>query len=489
MELRSDIKFPQIGQSGEETLKQMAEFRAEDADWRHGRTFGLVYFHSPEHQELIEKAYRLYFNENGLNPMAFKSLKRFEHETIRMCADLFHGDESTVGCLTTGGTESLMLAVKTYRDRARKTKPWILKPEIIVPESAHPALDKGADYFDVKLRHATVGADLKVDLDSVKRLINRNTIAIVGSAPQYPNGVIDPIVELGLLAEKHNLPLHVDACIGFNLPFIERAGYPLPAFDFRVKGVTSISSDLHKYGFAAKGASVLLWRSMDFMKYQFFVYENWTGGIYASASMPGTKAGGSIAAAWAALTTLGTDGYVAEAKRLMETARKYREGINSVAGLKVLGHPDAGLLSFHSTEKNVSIYAIADQLEAKGWSMDRNQRPESIHMTLSPPHSKVCDEFIADLKSAVEWVLAHPESATSGNAAMYGMMAKIPFRSMVKKSVVGIMEKMYSAKGVMPDAPKDGVENWGDLAEKIGVQALDVTRKISQALDRARGKE
>src|SRR5690606_32446112 len=215
--------FPKLGTKAEDVLAQMKEFKALDVDWQKGRSFSLVYPVNDEHHEFLKKAHNLFFSENALNPMAFKSLRRFEHETIRMVADLFHGDDETVGLVTSGGTESLIMAIKAYRDRANKLKPWILRPEMIVPETAHSAIDKGAYYFDVKIRHAPVGPDFRVDLKAVRKMINRNTILLVGSAPQYPQGVVDPIAQLGALAQEYNLPLHVDACIGgFVLPFIEK---------------------------------------------------------------------------------------------------------------------------------------------------------------------------------------------------------------------------------------------------------------------------
>ncbi len=482
------ITFPKKGSSSEEIFSQMEEFRAKDIDWKHGRAFSLVYHVNDEHYDFVKKAHNMFFSENGLNPMAFKSLRKFEHESVRMCADLFHGDKNTVGVLTSGGTESLMMAIKTYRDRARKIKPWILKPEIIVPESAHSAIDKGGYYFDVKVRHAPVGADYRVDVKAVKKLINRNTIMILGSAPQYPQGVVDPISQLGELAQKHGIPLHVDACIGgFILPFIEKLGHPVPAFDFRVPGVTSISADIHKYGYAAKGASVLLYRSMNVMKHQFFVYTDWKGGgIYASPSFPGTRPGGPIAAAWATLKKMGEEGYLEQTKKILETRDYLLKEVAKMPELKVLVHPDSSLLAFGSVDSKVGIYAVVDQMEAKGWHIDRQHMPESMHMTLSPVHAEYMKEFVTDLRMAVDHVKAHPELNTTGQAAMYGMVAKIPFRGMVKSSVQSLMEKMYGPELKMPDEKSENVENWGDFAEKMGANALEVKRQVDEVWDKVK---
>ena len=487
--MSQSVSFPKSSISSAEVLKQMKEFKSGDVDWKHGRSFSLTYPVSDEHHEFLQKAHNMYFSENALNPMAFKSLRRFEHETIRMCADLFHGDDEAVGLVTSGGTESLIMAIKAYRDRAKKLKPWILKPEMIVPESAHSAIDKGAYYFNVKIRKAPIGPDFRVDLKALKKLINRNTILIVGSAPQYPQGVVDPIAQLGEIAQKHGLPLHVDACIGgFVLPFIEKLGYPAPAFDFRIPGVTSISADIHKYGYAAKGASALVYRNMSYMKYQFFIYTEWKGGgIYASPSFPGTRPGGPIAAAWATLTKLGEDGYMELTKKILDTRDYFIKELASMPELKLLAYPDSTLVSFISTDSKIGIYAVGDQLQSKGWNVTRQQTPESLHLTLSPIHADYMKEFVSDLREAVAVVKANPQLNTSGQAAMYGMMAKIPFRGMIKNSIMGIMEKMYGSNNQDIDDKSENVESWGDFVEKIGANALEVKRHVDDVLDKVKG--
>jgi sphinganine-1-phosphate aldolase len=485
---QNNISFPQKGTSSEEILQLMQEFKGGDIDWKNGKAFSLVYHVNDEHYDFLKKAHNMFFSENGLNPMAFKSLKNFEYETVRMSADLFHGDRNVVGMVSSGGTESLIMAIKTYRDRARKIKPWIRNPEIILPETAHSAMAKGAYYFDVKIRSAPVGADYRVDVKAVKKMINRNTILIVGSAPQYPHGVVDPIAQLGELAQSYGLPLHVDACIGgFILPFIEKLGYPVPAFDFRIPGVTSISADIHKYGYSAKGASILLYRSMNVMKYQFFVHTTWKGGgVYASPSFPGTRPGGPIAAAWATLKKMGEDGYMELTKKIMDTRDHFLKEIAKIPELKMIVHPDASILAFGSSDSKISIYAIADQLQQKGWYVDRQQDPESVHLTLSPVHAEHMDEYLEDLKTAVQTVKTHPELNTSGQAAMYGMMAKIPFKGMIKGSVQGIMEKMYGPDNKHPDDRSDEVESWGDLVEKVGTNALEVKRHVDEVWEKVK---
>lgn len=487
--MSESISFPKNGTKAEEVLKQMDEFKAMDVDWKHGRSFSLLYPTTEEHHEFVKKAHNMFFSENALNPMAFKSLRRFEHETVRMTADLFHGDENVVGIVSSGGTESLLMAVKTYRDRARKLKPWILKPEIIVPTTTHSAVDKAGHYFDVKLRHAPVGPDFRVDVKAVKKLINRNTIMILGSAPQYPQGVVDPIAQLAEIAMSHNIPLHVDACIGgFVLPFIEKLGYPVPVFDFRIPGVTSISADIHKYGYAAKGASALLYRDMSYMKYQFYVHTTWKGGaIYASPSFPGTRPGGPIAAAWGTLKKLGEDGYLELTKKILETREYFLKELAKIPELKLLAYPDSTLICFGSQDSKVGVFAVADQLQAKGWNVARQQDPESLQISLAPIHAEYMKEFVADLRESVETVKANPKLNTSGEAAMYGMMAKIPFKGMIKGSVMGIMEKMYGSKNQSLDDKSGEVESWGDFIEKIGANALEVKRHVDDVVDKVKG--
>jgi glutamate/tyrosine decarboxylase-like PLP-dependent enzyme len=420
--------------------------------------------------------------------MAFKSLKKLESEVVRMSVNLLNGNDQCVGTMTSGGTESIMMAIKTYRDRARVTNPSIRQPEVIVPESVHVAFDKAGKYFDVKIVHAPLSDDYRVDVKAVKKLINKNTILIVGSAPQYPQGVIDPIQDLAKLALDHKLPLHVDACVGgFVLPWIEKLGNNVPLWDFRVNGVTSISADLHKYGYAAKGASLILYKSMDYLKHQFFVFENWPGGIFASPSMPGTRPGGAIAAAWATLMSMGEEGYLNLTNEALTNTKKLVDGINAIKGLKVCVNPDATIFSYMSDETGLSIFAIGDYMEEKGWFINRQQRPESLHAMVTVAHTNSVDLYLADLKDAVAHVRANPSLNTEGKAAMYGMMAKVPFRGMIRKSVLAMMEQMYSADGKMPDLSAEDPESQ-PTAEKLGMKVLQLKRLWDMMIAKITGR-
>lgn len=472
--------IPAVGTDHATLLQALTDLRGGDADWHDARTWSLVYHVSDDHHAFLQAAHAKFFAENALNPMAFKSLKRMEADVVRMSATLLNGDDNSVGTMTSGGTESILMAVKTYRDHARKKRPWIRRPEIVVPRTVHVAFDKAGHYFGVKVRHAPVSDDFRADVKAMKKLINRNTILLVGSAPQYPHGVVDPIEELGALALKKGLPLHVDACVGgFLLPWIEKLGHPMPVFDFRVPGVTSMSADLHKYGFTAKGASVVLYRNMDLLKHQFYVTAGWPGGIYASPSMPGTRPGGPIAAAWAAMQSLGENGYLEQAQQAMQAARVLQDGVAKIAGLQVLGKPHATIVTLGSSDPAIDVYAVADQLEARGWNIDRQQDPPSLHCTVTSNHLKVMDAWLADLQAAVAYSRAHPEAAKSGQAAMYGMMAKIPFKGLVEHGVLQVMEGMYGPDGILPggDAPPQAGPLMG-FAQKYGDRVLTWLGKL-----------
>ncbi len=452
MDNGGNMSIPEKGLARSEVLQMLRGFREGDANYRDSKTWSLVYYLGEEHTRFLIDAFGIFFSENALNPMAFKSLKRFEHEVVRMTAGLLGGDGNVVGTMTSGGTESCLLPVMTYRDRAASKKPFRSRmPEMIAPESVHVAWEKAARYFGVKMVHAPLRSDLRVDVEAVKKRINRNTILIVGSAPSYPHGVIDPIAALGAVAREHGIPFHVDSCLGgFLLPFAERLGYEIPPFDFRVPGVTSISADIHKYGYSAKGASVLLYRNMDYLKHQFFVYENWPGGIFISPALLGTRPGGAIAAAWAAIKSLGIDGYLELARRVMDTTAALQNGIRSIPELEILSNPEMSVFAYRSTSKKVNIFAVGDQMEERGWFVDRLQRPEALHAMVTPLHERIVDEFITDLKQSVERVLGDPSLAAKGNAALYGMISRVPLRGMVKKEVLKMMEQIYGPEMKMP---------------------------------------
>ncbi len=393
--------IPQKGQDRASLLTEMENMKANDLRWRDGRNFSYVYFPGDEIVDTVKQAYQAFFSENALNPSAFPSLRRMESEVVAMSAHLLGGSEATRGSLTSGGTESILMAVKTARAWGQKHK-QIAAPEIVLPATAHPAFHKACYYFGLKAIVVPIGTDFRADVPAMRAAINPNTVMIVGSAPAYPQGVIDPIRELAALAQEKEILCHVDACVGgFMLPFLRQTGYPIADFDLSVPGVTSISADIHKYGYAAKGASVVLYRDAELRKLQFYVYTPWSGGIYGSPTMTGTRPGGAIAAAWAALHHIGLEGYQRLARQTKTTADRLRSAIEAIPELKILGQPDMTILCMASDV--VDIYEVGDELAVKGdWFIDRQQLPPSLHLTITPAHEAVLDEFIADLKAAVK---------------------------------------------------------------------------------------
>lgn len=473
--------FPQEGQDKHAILGRMRELKEKDMNWKDGRVFSLVYSAGEEVLELLRDAHAMFMSENGLNPGAFPSLRKFETEVLAMAAELLNGDENTVGNMTTGGTESILMAVKAAREAAYAKNPELKDPEIVLPITAHPAFNKACHYFQLTPVFVPVNDDFRCEVAAFRRAISRRTVLCVGSAPSYPQGVIDPIEEMAAIAQEKDIPFHVDACVGgFMLPFVRKLGYPLRPFDFAVPGVTSISADIHKYGYAAKGASVVLYRDAELRRHQFFVYTDWPGGIYPSPTMVGTRPGGSIAAAWAVMNYLGEAGYLRLAKEVMETTHKMVDAINGMEGVHVLSRPDMSIFAIASEE--LDVYAIGDEMSEMGWHMDRQQFPASLHVTLNHSHVQHADQFLEDLKKAVDkarklnWNNAKakvtvglvkglarvlPEKVfsklvSSGGgtpkgggpmpkrtAAMYGMIGSLPNRGDIQDMVLDFLDQTY----------------------------------------------
>jgi sphinganine-1-phosphate aldolase len=475
------LRLPLQGTPSEMVLERMRELRERDADWRAGKTWSLVYHAGDQVTELLKDAYAMFFSENGLNPMAFPSLKTFEAQVVAITAGLLGGNADTAGNMTSGGTESILMAVKTAREWAKARQPVVVAPEMILPVTAHPAFEKAGHYFGVRPVRIPILSDFRADVEAARSAITPNTILMVGSAPSYPQGVIDPIMDLAQIANENDLLFHVDACVGgFMLPFVRKLGYPVPDFDFGVPGVTSISVDLHKYAYAAKGASVVLYKNKGLRRHQFFVSTDWSGGIYASPTMTGTRPGGAIAAAWAIMNHLGEAGYLAIADTVMKTITKLREGIEAIGGISILGDPAMSILAIGSDRLNV--YEIGDELTLRGWHMDRQQYPPSLHLTVTHAHAQVADQFLLDLEQAVgqagrfslgklsntakvglvraaskalpaRWMsaLAARSSSVTGldgarmptrSAAMYGMMASLPNKGDLDELVLGILDSL-----------------------------------------------
>jgi glutamate/tyrosine decarboxylase-like PLP-dependent enzyme len=394
------VTLPEQGIPREVLLAAMKARKAKDANWRDARTFSLVYPAGPEVDAVLHDAVELYLHENALNPLRFPSLREMEIEVVADTAALLSAPAGAGGCMTSGGTESIVMAVYAARERA-KAERGVERPNLVAPRTAHPAFAKAAKYLGLEHRQVPLDADLRADLAAAERLVDQRTALVVGSAPNYPFGTVDPIPELAALAEQRGISMHVDGCLGgFLLPFWERLGEPVPPFDFRVPGVTTLSADVHKYGYCVKGASVLLHRDETHLaKYQRFLYTDWPGGLYFSQAIAGTRAAAPIAAAWAVTRRLGIEGYVALARRVREATRKIQAGIAAIPGLAVIGAPVMSVFAFGS--KTADPFGIADRLEERGWCVDRQKNPDALHLMLSPRHADVADEFVADLREAV----------------------------------------------------------------------------------------
>lgn len=451
--------IPQQGGDHEKLLQQLLDSKAQDLDWKAGRAWSMVYYVDDAHQRLIETAYQTFLSENYLNPFVFNSLKNMEREVLQMITALLHGDDQTTGTLTSGGTESILLAVYTYREWARQRGPNQRRDEIIAPNTVHPAFAKAAHWLGLKMIHTPVNEDLQAIPSAVAQAIGPRTLLLVASAPSYPHGVLDPLAAIGALAQKHNLPFHVDACIGgLFLPWLEQLGHPIPPFDFRLPGVTSLATDLHKFGYGAKGASVLLYRNMSFLRHQFFVATEWPGGIYVSPTLLGSRSGGPIAAAWTALQALGQEGYRRISAEIMAGVSQLRAGMEALPDLVVLGKPAMNILAFQTRHHQPDIFVVADQLEARGWMVDRQQKPNCIHLTVMKHHIPVINTYLADLAAALAYAKANPRETTQGNAALYGLMARIPLRGMVKTNVRKIFEQLYTYGNLPAAAATDAEE-------------------------------
>jgi sphinganine-1-phosphate aldolase len=400
------MRIPERGLSRAEVLGALEAYRADDMPWRDGRTWAYVYDPGREAEEVIKQAYMMYLSENALDPTVFPSLLRLENELVAMAAAHLHGDADVAGNFTSGGTESIILAVKTARDYARAKRPQIKEPEIVLPATGHAAFQKAAHYLCVKPVLVPVDPrSFKADVAAMRRAITPNTILLVGSAVSYAHGVVDPIRELGQLALEADLLLHVDGCMGgFLLPYFRRLGAPVPDFDFSVPGVTSISMDFHKYAFAAKGASVVLYRHKELRKYQIYACANWTGYTVINATVQSSKSGGPLAAAWAVLNFIGDDGYLEIARRVLDATRRIADGIEQIDSLRLLGRPEMNLVAF--TSDTVSVFHIIDEMKQRGWyiqpQLGFQDSKENVHLSINPASVKWVDAMLADLRACVE---------------------------------------------------------------------------------------
>ena len=437
-------RLPEHARARDAILADVAALaEPEESLWRDGKASGAVYHGDQEHIDFLNDVYALQSQSNPLHIDLWPSGMKFEAEVVAMTAAMLgsgiaaaDGDE-IVGTITSGGTESIFLAMKAYRDRS-----GMRKPEMVVPSSAHVAFDKAAQYLGMRLTKVPVGPDFRADVDAMARAVSRRTVVVAGSTPGFPHGVIDPIPALSEMARERGIGFHTDACLGgFVLPWAERLGYEVPPFDFRLPGVTSMSADTHKYGYAAKGTSVVLYRGRDLRHRQFSIATDWPGGLYYSPTLAGSRPGALVAAAWAALLSMGEEGYLRATAAVLETGAEVRAGIDSIDGLEVLGDP-LWVIAFSSD--TVDIYEVMARMAERGWSLNGLHHPPAVHLAVTLRHTRpgVAETFLEDLEAAVEEAKATGAAAT-GSAPLYGMAATFPARGAVGHLLERYIDRQY----------------------------------------------
>ncbi|KAH6906411.1 sphinganine-1-phosphate aldolase [Coprinopsis sp. MPI-PUGE-AT-0042] len=455
------LNLPEEGKSLEWILKEMdtmdGELHAKTDVWKDGKLSGAVYHGGDDLHEVITSTYSRYCVSNPLHPDVFPAVRKMEAEIVSMCLKMYNAPHSAAGAMTSGGTESIVMAVKTYRDWAKKVK-GITEPEMIIPSSAHAAFDKGAAYLKIKVH--TIPVDpltRKVNVKHVKRAINPNTILIVGSTINFPDGNQDSISGLSALAEKYNIGLHVDCCLGsFIVPFLEPAGlaggdekgrYKLEPFDFRLRGVTSISCDTHKYGFAPKGTSVIMYRTAELRSFQYYVNPSWAGGVYASPSLAGSRPGALIAGAWAVMQAVGSKGYLESCRNIVLAARRIADIISSseIPELYILGDPPASVVAFGSQHPDVNVLEVGDAMSRKGWHLNSLSGPAAVHIAVTRLTLPNVDQFIADLKDAIQEAKVAPNGKGT-MVALYGLgNSSAVGPDMVGELATAFLDALYKA--------------------------------------------
>jgi sphinganine-1-phosphate aldolase len=460
------LNLPKEGWSQEQVRAELEKLSSlQHTRWEDGQVSGTVYHGGQDLLKLQTEAFKQFGVANPIHPDVFPGVRKMEAEIVAMVLALFNGPLDGVGVTTSGGTESILMACLAARQKAY-IKRKVTEPEMIIPDTAHAAFYKACSYFGIKLHRVPCPApEYKVHIPSVRRLINRNTVLLVGSAPNFPHGIVDDIPALSRLAISYKIPLHVDCCLGsFVIAFLKKAGFPSPyeddgGFDFRLPGVTSISVDTHKYGFAPKGNSVLLYRNRLYRGYQYFIYPDWSGGVYASPSVAGSRPGALIAGCWASLMNMGESGYIASCRQIVEATKKFESSIreHSVlsAHLEVIGHPFVSVVAFASTNNAIDTYDIADMMSARGWHLNTLQSPPAIHCAFTLPTAAAVDKFINNLTEVVEEEIVKAEerkrqgksyTRNRGDAAtLYGVAGSIPDKSIVSRLAEGFLDTLYKA--------------------------------------------
>ena len=454
------MKIPEHGLGEEHIFQQLSSYQTLDLNWRSGKIMGYVYDAGKAAEAVGKKAYMMFLMENALDPTVYQSLLKLENELVAMGAAHVGGDEAVAGNFTSGGTESILLAVKTARDYFREHRPDITVPEMILPMTAHAAFFKAAAYFDVKPVQVDVDpVSFKADPDQIKHAINKNTILLVASAPSYAHGVVDPIPEIAKLAVENDILFHVDACVGgFMLPYFRRLGVEFPEFGFNVPGVTSLSMDLHKYGYTPKNASMVLYRDKQLRKYQMFACAKWPGYTVINTAIQSSKTGGPMAAAWAVLNFIGDNGYLEIARRKLAATKKMLDGIEAINGLRVTAKPDMCMFSVISD--SVNVFHIIDEMKKRGWyiqpQLEFKTSQKNFHISVNAANVDLVDEFLSDLAASTE---AAADCKIS--------------------DIVGEIEKLLT--GTSMEEIKD--DDLSALMDMVGIQGSDFPESMAEIND------
>ncbi len=408
--------LPVLGRDVADVISEIGVMHEPDIDWRGGRAFSLVYnADDPELEKLQHEVADEFLHENALNPFKYPSLLRMEAEVVAIAAELF-GTDADAGTMTSGGTESIFLAVYTAREEAKDR--GVSDPKLVLPSTAHPAFTKAAHYLQLEEVRIPVASDLRADVEATAAEVDERTALVVASAPCYPYGLIDPVAEIAAVANSAGTLCHVDACLGgWLLPFWESIGEPVQPWNFSVEGVTSISADIHKYGYCFKGASTVMYRDVAMKRRQHFLFDGWPGGMYGSATTAGTRPGSPIAAAWATMQHLGLSGYEAKARVVRDTTHALIKGIEGIEGVVITGDPDMSLFEFGHVDGTEATGALGDGMDDRGWNLDRQQG--GLHLMISPGHAHIVEAFLADLAAS-----AAAGGESRGVAATYGGVAE-----------------------------------------------------------------
>jgi sphinganine-1-phosphate aldolase len=442
--------LPEKGLNEEEILKELAYMSDEEnKKWLGGQCSGTMYHGGLQHYDFLNKVFSMFSYINMLQRDLCPSMTKFEAEVLAMVGKMLHGEQVSkvnpmdeeAGAVTSGGTESIFNAMFAYREWGREVK-RITNPEVIAPTTIHPAHVKAAHYLGMKIVRVPVNTEFEADVEAMRKQINSNTVALAGSAGTYPHGVVDPIDKLSQLALEYNLGLHVDGCLGgFILPWIEKLGYDVPVFDFRLPGVTSISCDTHKYGYSLKGTSTINFRNKDWRHYIYFAQEDWPGGIYCSPTNQGSRSGGLAAAMWAAMVGMGEEGYLNAARAIMDTSNRIREGIAKIPEIRIMGK-STFLIAL--TSDVVDPYFVNDYLYSKGWRMNGCQNPLGFHFCITLPQTqpRIAERFLKDLEQGVEFA-KHPPYEVSKTGFLYSMGSSQDGREMIRLGLSGYIDAGY----------------------------------------------